>query len=73
MWPTWLDTMAPFASLPLMAMLSGAVTSSSVLVPVSSHCFVWVATTADSISPIRVKLPNVLSAGKDNAGRVNPM
>ena len=28
--------------------LSGDVTSSSVPVPVSSHCFAWVATTADS-------------------------
>src|SRR5581483_5604044 len=46
--PIWTEATAPFRRRPLTRILSGEVTSSQVLVPVSSHCFAWVATTADS-------------------------
>ena len=45
--PMWTDATAPFTNWPLTRTLSGEVTSSNVLVPVSSHCFAWVATTDD--------------------------
>src|SRR5271169_283118 len=51
--PIWTDATAPFASRPLMSTLSGEVTLSHMLAPVSSHCFAWVATTADG----RLKSP----------------
>src|SRR5260370_39781239 len=44
----WTEAAAPFARSPLIRMLSGEVTSSHLLLPVSSHCLACVATTADS-------------------------
>ena len=70
--PTCDDATAPFFSHPLTRMLSGEVTSSQVFVPVSSHCFACVATTAEAQELARLAERKRLITAVGLQARVNP-